>query len=731
MLHDSITLATLMLIARLISAIFSTCRYKLPLAFGILLLLSGPLAAQTTATLVRIAVLDTSGSMAGERLKTAKAELLAQAERLPPSKDKPLILIPFHRQPHDVGTFTDLQSFKAHLAKITASGGTSIASGLNRGVEMLEPYKGASHICFLLYTDGEDTDQTGINTAEEKLNRFFATRSKQGLSSLLFCKRWEGANAALLAKIASGGHAQVIDAKELTVVSVTLNPTVTVMRAAWAKDKALTLELECQTRLELHGMAYDPALPTATLTCTDPDAQLPPVMLRAGDPKPASFRMRLTVSPATASSGKATLHFTLGPLGPFSAKTAVLPFITHQISVPVTLPALQIQFAASVTTDQPSTWSDPLAAKPAQHLTLTCALQSDSSTQWPAPLTLRLKPDRCRLLSGQDTITVQGPGTQTLPITLEVDTVTPGTSTFTVALTVQAEAPASLQVDPPTVRLTSEAKLPSPLETRITTQVRTITDARWNDLVQGLATFDTQVTFEVTGPIPPGTKLVLVCPPAIRTIQVQPAVLQSGTQDVQLTIQARFPAAPNAAQFDLQVQPPFASRTVRFIAPPPLRLRVMGPAPVQLALLQADGANPRVIVRDRAAPVLLSGVPVLLGCDSADLSSGLAAVVQSGPTIPVQRSEPVPIGTPLALPLRLPELETSFFFDTSVEDTIEVLPSPASPALVGSRQRYVVTVEAPFKRLCFYLAVTLSAFLLIALLARLTLPLVKLDAARK
>ena len=38
----------------------------------------------------------------------------------------------------------------------------------------------------LLYSDGEDSDQTGINAAEEELNKLFAVRSKQALPSLVF-----------------------------------------------------------------------------------------------------------------------------------------------------------------------------------------------------------------------------------------------------------------------------------------------------------------------------------------------------------------------------------------------------------------------------------------------------------------------------------------------------------------------------------------------------------------
>lgn len=683
-------------------------------------------------SLIRIAVIDTSGSMTGPRITTAKAELRALARRLPPTKDRPLIVIPFDTAPHHVATFIDLPTCEAFLDRLDAGGGTSIASGLNRGLDELKPYANCPNIVFLLYTDGEDGDQAGVEAAEAQLDRFFATRSKQGLPSLLFAKRWENANSALLTKIAKSGHVQLIDAGELQVVPVTVIPTVTVVGTAWAKDAPLILELDCHAKLELKGLPFDSSYPAVPLTCTDPGAVLPPVALRPGDPQPVSFRLRLPVTPAGAATGTTTAHFKTGAIGKFSSKDGiVLPLVTQQIDVPVILAALKLQFSATLVEARLPSWSDPLAAKPAQHLTLTCSVQSGPVLQWPSPLTIRVKACSGRLLPGKHTLEFRGPGSASLPLSVEADAVTTGASTFAVALVAQSEPTGVFVVDPPEIELMRDSKLPGAVDTTITAQVQKVSDARWTDLVQGLAAFEADVAFDVSGPVPADTKLVLICPASVRSFRIDPTILHAGNQLVRLSLQAHFPGAPRVPAFDIQIEPPAPTAILRFVAPPPLHLRVPSPAPVQLALLRPDGASPEVTVRDRAAPILLTGTPVLLGHEPVTAADGVAAVVRSGPLLDLKGFAPVPIGTLVVLPVRLPEMETSFFFDTTIQESIEVLPSRPSPALTGSQQFCAVTIEAPFKRVCFYVAITLAALLLTALIGRLILPLAKPQTTRR
>ncbi|MBI2808705.1 MAG: VWA domain-containing protein [Planctomycetes bacterium] len=685
---------------------------------------TGIASAQTAP---RVIVLDTSGSMAGKRINTAKAEILAVAKQLPPSKDRPIILVPFHSVSHSVATFIDLPSFEAHLRRIDAGGGTSIASGLNRALEELKRYDKSSHLCFLLYSDGEDSDDAGIAAAEKKLDSLFAIRRKQGLQSLVFCKRWENANAQLLANLAKSGNAKVIDAGELKVVPVTLTPAIKIQRATWDKTKPLTLELEAQAQIEISGVPYDPSFPSLTLQCTDPGVVLKAVVLRPGDPKPAVFTMTMPIPPTAVTAGKATLHFKVSDTASLPLKNgiALAQFTTHQLAIAVDLPplAIDVQLSGTLTTAKPSTWSDPLLGKPVQHLTLTCTAKGLPNLPWPQPLNLRIKPQGCRLLAGKDVVSFNGAGTLTLPVSLEADAPPAGASTFSVGVLVKPEPPPGFKVDPPDLTLTNDSPLPPTVETKIGAQVQSVSEAIWSDLLQGVASFYADVTFDVAGPIPPGTQLTLLCPPQVKKVDVEPATLLTGVQSVRITMHAQFAAASKTTLFEIKIQSPATVGAVRFTVPPPLKLQATAPAALQVALMGNTGENPKVIVHDPTAPVVLTGTPVLLSQGQPHKIGGINAVVRTGPLLGNQGSGPAPLDAPIALQLTLPATEASFFVDTTIEEDIEVLPERSSIALIGSRQRCTVTLEAPFKRVFFYVAAILAVIIVVFLVFRLTLPL--------
>ena len=70
------------------------------------------------------------------------------------------------------------------------------------------------------------------------------------------------------------------------------------------------------------------------------------------------------------------------------------------------------------------------------------------------------------------------------------------------------------------------------------------------------------------------------------------------------------------------------------------------------------------------------------------------------------------------MPVAVPRTETSFFFDVTLEEDIVIEPSQPSAALIGSRQQCSVTLEAPFKRIFFYIAVSLSLIVVVFIIVR-------------
>jgi hypothetical protein len=342
-------------------------------------------------------------------------------------------------------------------------------------------------------------------------------------------------------------------------------------------------------------------------------------------------------------------------------------------------------------------------------------LKADSDLPWLDPVVVRLRtgtgqrPDK-------ETIEFTGPGTLSMPVTFEGEPVTAGATQFAWTLIARAEPPVGIIIDAPEVKLAGMATVPAPVDTDITGQIVSITEARWTDLMLAVATFDADVSFQVNGPLPSGTKIVLVCPPAVKSIHVTPSVLHSGSQTVRFTIQAQVAASPTANHFDIQIKAPSPSGAVRFPPPSPLRFDITGPAALQILLVNPDGASPSVRVRDRSEKVLLAGVPVLSGQTNAP-TGGLSARLRTGPLFGMHDPGPVPTYQALALPLILPE-DTSFFFDTVLEEDIEIISATPSAALVGSRQRCVITVDAPFKRWCFYLAIVIAVLVTAGILIR-------------
>ena len=148
-------------------------------------------AASSTAFL-RLAILDASSSMEGERLDVARNELFRVARQLPPSKTHPFVIVPFDSDARQVCTFTDLPSMEAFLSDLTSEGGTSIAAGLARAVDELSRYAGARNVYVFLYTDGEDSSEKEIAAQEARLDAIFADRQTKGLESRRSCSASAG-----------------------------------------------------------------------------------------------------------------------------------------------------------------------------------------------------------------------------------------------------------------------------------------------------------------------------------------------------------------------------------------------------------------------------------------------------------------------------------------------------------------------------------------------------------
>ncbi len=681
-------------------------------------------AAAQTPMLVRVVVLDTSGSMAGSRMDSAKAEILSLARSLPPSVSHPIVLVPFHKTAHNVRTFTDLASFEQMVSSLPANGGTSIASGLRRAISELGPYRQSSQLILCLFTDGEDDKVQSIADAEEELNKFLAVRSQQKLSSLVFAKRWEGANAALLRKIVDRGNAQLIDAGELKIVPVTLKPNVRVDRIAWHSKKPLTLEVIGQASIDLQGVSFDSRMPLQQLRCTYGGANFGPWHMIPGQPSSVPISLEFPVTTDVLVHGTTTLHFSVERIQPISALGAVALPQVQPISVPISIPAtvLPCKLSATWKATKPPKWSDSFALKPTWHGLITGEVVATSATPWHRPLKLRAHLSKGTWKGGTDTIELSAPGPFSFPIAIEGDPIAAHVPQFSVSLTLRIES-MDFQATPSEVLLVADSPLPDPIKSTMDAKVVRVGTPTWVDLAKSLAEFDVDAEFNVQGPLPANTKVLLHCPPSIPELTIHPGTLREGMQLVRLKMIGNLPIAPGVGKFSIQVQPPANSQAIEFPAGPVLDFAVSGLDPVQLAILGADGqAAPEIYVRDRTLPIQLVGTPTILAELPPNAANGLFAEVRFGSLLGAHRVPDLPIHVGLRTPVSILHAPESFFFDSTIEEVIDTQPSPPVPAVVGSKQTCRVTFEAPFKRLLFWLVMALSAGIALALLIKILAP---------
>ena len=689
--------------------------------------------------LMRIAILDTSGSMAGERLDTARKELLDFARQLPPAPAYPFVIVPFNGAAHDVRTFTELPALEGYLAKVQAGGDTSIASGLERALAELKPYANVKHVCVLLYTDGEDGDAEGIHKQEEQLDRLFSARSQQGLrQSVVFCKRWEQANADLLARLTKAGHAQIVDAGDLRLVPVTLTPSVTVVRAGWSKDRPGVLEVELTAKLDWKGSGNQSLAPVR-FVCrnagAEGDVQAP---VRPGDATPTAFSLRLPVTAAARAAGRVDVEFELGqPADVKASDGLLLPLLSlDRLQVPVPLPARPVhcKVKASMAPAGLATWVDPVRRRAAFPLTVSCEVQCASEAPASEAVLFHIRPDPgCHLTAGQDAFRVAGPGTVSVALTLDADAIG-AASAIAVGVTLTPDAPADITFDPPTVHLAQDLPPPPPVQTTVSTRVRSLTAAHWIDLKRGTAAFEADVEFRVDGPIAADTEITLQCPPAVHDVRLAPSKITTGVQTVRVALEAELPPAPAPKTLVFQVLPPAVQGAVQIRAAGSLRLSVVGPPPAQIVLLRSGTVEPTwetTIGGDKDDVAVFSVTPTVVGLTRPEGAEGLTVYVRSGLTPEADEPARLPMNAPADLPLKAPEgTAFPFFFDSLVEGDVMVEPAPPSPALVGSSHHVVLRREAPFKRLLFYLAAAVGALLTLYFLARLWLRLTTYEIKR-
>ncbi len=688
---------------------------------------------------LRLAIVDKSGSMTADRLNVARTELVRLARQLPPSPSHPFVVIPFDSSVRNVRTFTDLPAMEQFMSSLTAGGGTNIAVGLGQAVDQLKRYPDTPNVCILLYTDGEDGMQDQIAAQEAKLDALFADRQTRGFDqTVVFCKRWQGAGAQLVQQLADRGHARIIDAAELNLVPVTLDPQIGVADVRWLDDKPMTLEIDLDALIAAHGQDSPYNGPPLLLECVTPQADGDiRVPITPADPASAALTIRLPIQPKTALvGGHVQLQFKLGePQPTYGDESVILPMLTlDRITVPIKIPPTKFRTLVTASIEQidPGTWTDAIRLQPAFPLRLTLDVSTVDNAAWTCPVPFRLTPQKgTKILDGKDTLLLHGPGKYELALRAS------GTPTskpadgrlpeFRVAFRVHPETtPPNVRFEPAEVDFEQSFPAPPPIVTNISARIVAVSQPRWADLRHAISTFDADLAVSVDGPIWPGAKLTVRCPPPVRDLQITPAVLHQGSQMIRLQVLAILPSAPTEDELIFRIVPPAQQGAVRLHADKPFSCSLTSPSPLRLAF--SDGSRIprcfRTIHRKTTHPVQLSVTPILVGLDDPAATEGLGGSIRSSGPLAASTATALPLYRRSNVQITLPpQMKRSFFRDTRIHGEISILPSPESPALVGSTHSIQSTLEAPFKRLLCHLALAVCSLLALFLIARMFLRL--------
>ena len=377
---------------------------------------------------------------------------------------------------------------------------------------------------------------------------------------------------------------------------------------------------------------------------------------------------------------------------------------------------------------KPARWTDPLRLRAAFPLELHVNVKSLIPTNADNSATFRITPGTgTSILDGKTIFTIPGPGAYTVPLTLELSPTNPQAAlpdlTFAFRLTLTAEnVPPNVIFEPPQLDIDRrDLAAPSPLRTTISATMQSVGKAKWVDLAKAISVVEAKVRVRVDGPLPPESEFSLEAPPSVARLELSPTKLHSGEQIVTIRFMGRLPPAPRPLALSLPLLTPKGQGAIIPSAPQPLAITLVGPAPVQLVI--SDGhrvlSRLKTTVADNAEAIHKSVIPRLSRDESSHNQESLRATLVS----PDGRLQPTAatslrLFVPQLVQLQMPRRsDVPFFTDSVLSGFVELRSSPVTSAIVGSRYPVDVTVTAPFKRLLFLFAMTLSPLAALSLFA--------------
>ena len=679
--------------------------------------------AESPVQLLRLAIVDTSSSMTGPRIAVVKDELRRVLQQTPASPVFPFALVTFASTADKARVYTELDAALQAIDGLKPDGGTNIASGLARAIEELRGFSDATHITVLFYSDGEDGNLAGILTQEAELDAIFADRERTGLKQTVIFKRWGNANVALKQKIEERGRSRVVDAGDGSLASLRIKPAVRVTDVRWSSSQPDMLDVDIVPTVTTHGDIAKSCSGSLRFRCQSTGASGDTtfdVDPNTTDPQKVTLTVPVSMD---ADVKEMTLPFEVtAPKGQRPEDSLLVPLLADtRVEAKLTVPQRQLRNIYTVKCDypKPARWTDPLQLRAAFPLELHVDVKSLMPTNADNSATFRITPGKgTSILNGKTIFTIPGPGTYTVPLTLELSPTNPQAAladlafAFRLTLTAENVLP-NVTFEPPQLEIDrSDLAAPSPIRTTISATMQSVGAAKWIDLAKAISVMEAKVRVRVDGPLPPESEFALSAPSSLARLEFSPTKLRSGEQIVTIRLTGMLPPAARHLALSLPIVLPKGQGAIVPSASQPLAITLAGPAPVQLVVSNGHQVLSRLntTVADNADAINISMIPVLTRYELSQNDESLRATLVS----PDGRLQPT-AATSLRLfvsqqvQLQMPRRSVvPFFTDSVLSGYVELSSSPVTSAIVGSRYPVDVTVTAPFKRLLFLFAMTLS-----------------------
>ncbi|MEL7499522.1 MAG: vWA domain-containing protein [Planctomycetota bacterium] len=651
----------------------------------------------------RVFVIDNSASMGHTNLDMVKKEILAVANRFPPSSKAPISIITFGTVASSPTICEDLDSIEHYVANLKADGGsTNIPGALFRTIEVVKRYPKANVMAFLFSDGKNEIDEDRMPVALKLMNELFNERKKKDLSNIVFLKQW-GQRHKFNEELASMKKAGVIELHQsdgVEVVSARITPKFIITDVRRHKDNIEQLVVTAVAKLDVSSSVNEPVTLDFQLSPRK-NQSFKPIKVSDNSATPVTLEILLTLDEET--NKEVMLEYTISrPKAKKSEKRLFVPQLTTaNLRIPVVVPE---SIFNRLTVIRPSVlptvprWTDIETLEAEYDIELEFEVRSiKQDREGPSTFEISCTPP-ARIVSGPRRIAVD-PNTS-IKKTYKVRTTSQTSDSLNFGLNLESrvvDIPSNVKFDDPTFRVSLDYLTPPPqIVTTITPQLLGVRKPKWISVASGSIEHQARFRMAAKGPIAPSEEFSVVKTPSLAMKIDSPSITSSET-NVAVTI--RSTARDAKLDFQYQFLPPKETLAVRYEMDAPVSYHLPAPEQVRLALVTGT----RFTVDSKETTLKL---PVRVTVPRRFIGASKQVPIQletDGVTLAYQEI-PATLGQPTAIQLYFEPLgNSSFWLDTRKQCSIRA--SADSTWIAPAKSEFELVAQAPFKKILYVLVI--------------------------